>query len=49
MGASLTGCWALGHVVVLTLLGIAVQHQLGDADGRRPRAAPILTAADPFA
>lgn len=29
LGAALAWLWALGHLIVLTLLGVTAQHQLG--------------------
>ncbi|MFJ3790378.1 hypothetical protein [Kitasatospora sp. NPDC090091] len=45
IGSALTGLWALGHVLCLALLGVAVQHQLAASalshatalDGTHPR------------
>ncbi len=49
MGTALTALWGLGHIVVLTLLGIAAQHQPGTGHEAAARPARSLPDHEPAA
>ncbi len=49
VGTTLTALWGLGHIVVLTLLGIAIQHQPSAGHGAATPPARSLPDHEPAA